>query len=60
MTFHVTIMFGLSFMIFLRPFWILLGYFNYNKFVGILFLGFWAAILNWHFRFQTSNFRDVN
>ena len=43
--------------VFCRQFWIMLGYFYYDRFIGILFIFFFAAILNWNFRFQTLEFR---
>ena len=54
MTFQVTIIFGLDFMSFCG------GHLN---FVGLFLLwqidwSFLAAILNWNFRLQTSNFRS--
>ena len=38
-----------------RPFRILLGYFYYDRFIGILCVSFLAAILNCNFRLQTSD-----
>ena len=39
-------------------FWILLGYFHYDRLIGISRTSFLAAILNWNFRLQTLNFRS--
>ena len=47
-------MFGLLFMIFLTAVLDLLGYFYYNRLIGISLLAFWAAILNCNFRLQNS------
>ena len=41
-----------------QPFGILLGYFYYDRLIGISLMSFLAAILNWNFRIQTSNFRN--
>ena len=58
-TFQVPIIFGLGFMSFCRGhFEFLLRYFYYDRLIGILRMSFLAAILNWNFRLQTSNFRD--
>ena len=40
-----------------RSFWISLGYFYYDRLIGISRMSFLAAILNWNFRFLT-NFRS--
>ena len=54
--FRVTIIFELSFMIFWRPFCILLGYFYYDRLFGMLRVSFLAENLNWNsdFKFQRS------
>ena len=39
-------------------FLILLGYFHYDRLIGISRMSFLAAILNWNLRFRTSNFRS--
>ena len=36
------------------PFWILLGYFYYDRLIGMSRISFLAAILSWNFRFQIS------
>ena len=46
-------MFGLSFC---RPFGILLGYFYYERLIGILIMGFLETILHWDFRFLDTDF----
>ena len=40
-----------------RPLKILLGYFYYDRLIGISCMSFLVAILNWNFRLQTSDFR---
>ena len=56
MTFQVRIMFGLGFMGFLVAIFNFVGLFNYDRMIGILFMIFLAAILD--FRNQIANFRD--
>ena len=36
----------------------LLGYLYYDRLIGMLLMGFLAAIVNWHFRLQISDFRQ--
>ena len=40
-----------------RPFWILLGYFDYDRLTGMSRMSFLAAILNRNFRLRTSDFK---
>ena len=49
-------MFGLGFMGFLVAIFNFVGLFNYDRMIGILFMIFLAAILD--FRNQIANFRD--
>ena len=60
MTFQVTIMFGLGFITFLAAIFGFVGFFYYDRLIGILFMDFWQLfrIGNLDFRIQTSNFRD--
>ena len=52
MTFQVTILFGLGFIV------ASILNFYYDRFIGISRMSFLAAILNWNFGLRTSNFRS--
>ena len=61
MTFQLAIMLELSLVRFLATILNLLIYFWYVKLLGIFFMSFLAAILNWNFRFSVyglQTFRD--
>ena len=65
MTFQVTIVFGLSFLIFLTAILDFVGLFLLLQIDWNFASVSWAVILNWNFRLQnnfiqTSNFRDEN
>ena len=42
------------------PFWIWLGYFYYDRLIGILRLSFLTAILNCYFRLRTSGWNFIS